>query len=48
MFMNNWELLISSTAGYAMTVINKLYFYAVPQLKHAVKGDVPALNLPVV
>ena len=48
MFMYYLGLLIASTAGYTMTVINKLDFYAVSPLKHARKSDVPAPQLPIV
>ena len=47
-FMNNWELLITSTAGQTMTVINNPCSYSVSQLSHAVKSDVPAPQLPIV
>ena len=38
---------IASNAGYVMTVINKLDYYAVSPLKYAVKRDVQAPQLPV-
>ena len=37
MFIDNWELLIASMAGYTMNVINKVYSCAVSLLRHAVK-----------
>ena len=46
--MDNWELLFASMEGYTMTVINTLGPYTVSPLKHGVKSDVPALQLPVV
>ena len=47
-FMNNWELLIASTTGYTMTAINNLGSFSVSPFKHAMKSDVPALQLPIV
>ena len=46
--MNNWELIVASTEGYTMTVINKLDSCAVPPLKHTVTNDVLAPQLPTV
>ena len=44
----NWGLLIASTEGYTKTVINTLGSNSVSPFKHAVKSDVPALQLPIV
>ena len=46
--MDNWKLLSASTAGYTMTVITNLGPFPVSPLQHGAKGDVPALQLPIV
>ena len=47
-FMNNWELLIAATAGYTMTLINKVDSYSISPDQHAVKSHVSAPQLPIV
>ena len=47
-FMDNWELVIASTAGYTKSVINNLGPYLVFPFKRAVKSDVQAPQLPIV
>ena len=46
-FTNNWELPLASTAGYVMTIINKLNSFTGPPPMHVIKSDVPAPQLPL-
>ena len=47
-FHDQLGLLIASTAHYTVIVINNLGSHSVFPVKHAVKSDVPALQLPIV
>ena len=47
-FHGQLEAAIASMEGYTMTVINNLGPYTVSPLKHGVKSDVPAPQLPIV